>query len=81
MSETGKAIETLKRCLTTGDPTGGEEALERVTLRLIDLVSEVAQLKRDAARARSTEWSREFEAGAIDPSEIVGLTPKRTTDR
>lgn len=71
MSETGKAIETLKRCLETGDPTGGEEALERVTLRLLDLLAERNELKRQLDSAKSAEWAREFEAGAIDPSDVA----------
>jgi hypothetical protein len=74
MSETGKAIETLRRCLRTGDLTGGEAALEQVTLRLLNLVSEVAQLKRDAEGKRLDEWRREFEAGIIDPSEVAELS-------
>ena len=72
MSKTGKAIETLRRCLATGDSTGGEEALEHVTLRLLNLVSEIADLKRSAAEARSAEWSRELEAGVIEPSLFDG---------
>lgn len=70
MSETGKAIETLRHCLETGDSTGGEEALERITLRLIEINGELAQMKRRIENARSTEWSREFEAGAILPEDV-----------
>lgn len=65
MSETGKAFETLHRCLKTGDPTGGEEALEHVFQRLLTVMGELAQLKRRVGEAQAAEWSREFEAGAI----------------
>lgn len=61
------AIETLRRCLETGDSTGGEEALERVTLRLLDLVSELAQLKRE----RSVNQQVVFEA---DLDQLVATT-------
>jgi len=70
MSETGKSFETLKRCLETGDPAGGEEALERIFQRLLTLMGELAQLKRRADDDRLAEWTREFEAGAIAAEDV-----------
>lgn len=81
MSKTGKAIETLKRCLETGDPTGGIEALERVTERLLEVVAELAQLKRRLSQAEAAEWAREFEAGVISPSEIDDSVPAKELRR
>jgi hypothetical protein len=71
MSETGKAFETLRRCLKTGDPTGGEEALERIFQRLLTVMGELAQLKRKADEAREDEWRKEFEAGAISAEDAL----------
>lgn len=73
MSKTGKAIETLRRCLATGDPTGGEAALERVTERLLQVLGELTYLKRRLGEERAAEWTREFEAGVISPDD-VGLS-------
>ena len=81
MSKTGMAIETIKRCLETGDPTGGIEALERVTERLLEVLGELAQLKRRVGEERAAEWSREFEAGLISLDEVglVVVSTQETT--
>jgi len=71
MSETGKAFETLRHCLATGDPTGGEEALERIFQRLLTVMGELAQLKRKTDETREDEWRREFEAGAISADDVT----------
>lgn len=75
MSETGKAFQTLRRCLETGDPSGGEEALERIFQRLLEVMGELAQLKRRVGEAQAAEWQREFEAGAISEDDVARAKP------
>lgn len=71
MSVTGKAFETLRRCLKTGEVASGEEALELIFLRLVDLMGEVTRLKKQLGDARAAEWSRELEASVIAPADDV----------